>query len=231
MASLGASTAYRYTRNSLALAVLLAALLFFSRQRTGEAAGRTSRVPFYTTADFTAEWISPSEPGYASIHRIGPFSLKNQEGEVITNDSLRGKIYVANFFFSRCTSLCPKMLRNLREIQHAFRDEPSVVLVSHSVMPSVDSEPVLRSFARANGVTSGKWHLLTGDKETIYGLARRSYFAEKRQGLDKKSDELLHTENMVIVDRQGRLRGIYNATLPVEAERAIEEIKELLREP
>ena len=148
----------------------------------------------------------------------------------MSNVSLRGKLYVAIFFFTQCTSLCPKMLVNFRRIQRAFRDEPRVMLVSHSVMPSVDSEAVLRRYARENGVDSQKWKLLTGDKETIYALARRSYFAEKRAGLTKTDRELLHTENMLIVDGEGRLRGVFNATLPVEADRAIDELKLLLRE-
>jgi protein SCO1/2 len=97
-------------------------------------------------------------------------------------------------------------------------------------MPEKDSQDVLRSYAADNGVVAGKWHLLTGDKESIYSLARRSYFAEKQLGFRKDSGEFLHTENMLLIDRHGRIRGIYNATLPVDADRAIEDIHQLKHE-
>lgn len=241
MASSGGSTASRFTTTSLFLA-LAVALTLLVRARAGAseppaarapstaAADGASPIPFYNTADFTAEWIAPRDPRYARIHRIGPFALRDQEGETVTDASLRGKLYVATFFFTQCTSLCPKMLANLRRVQRAFRDEPRVMLLSHSVMPSVDSEAVLRRYARENGVDAQKWKLLTGDKETIYALARRAYFAEKRAGLAKSDRELLHTENMLVVDGEGRLRGVFNATLPVEADRAIDELRQLLRE-
>ncbi|HQY63400.1 MAG: SCO family protein [Myxococcales bacterium] len=199
-------------------------------QGTPAQGGGASLIPFYSTADFTAEWLAPVDPRYARIHRVGPFSLRDQQGELVSNASLRGKLYVASFFFTQCTSLCPKMLVNLRRVQRAFQDEPRVILVSHSVMPSVDSEAVLRRYARENGVDGQKWKLVSGDKETVYALARRSYFAEKRAGLRKSDRELLHTENMLIVDGEGRLRGVFNATLPVEADRAIDELRQLLRE-
>lgn len=187
-------------------------------------------LPFYLSADLTAEWLERGSARYAQVPRIAPFSLRSQDGDTVTNASLRGKIYLANFFFTACQGVCPKMLKNLRALQEALAADPDVVLVSHSVTPSQDSVDVLRDYAQQNGIRSGRWLLLTGPKETIYDLARRSYFAEKRGGLQKSASEFLHTENMLLVDRQGRLRGVYNATLPVEAERALEDIRQLQRE-
>ena len=112
----------------------------------------------------------------------------DQTGQRVTNATLSGKVYVANFFFSRCQAICPKMLKNLRHVQDAFATEPAVALVSHTVLPAADSQPVLAAYAQANGVRAGKWHLLTGDKEAIYDHARTSYFAEKRPGLTKSAD-------------------------------------------
>lgn len=240
MESSAARTAFRYTRSSLLLLAMVLVGLCLLRPRSSRARASEPRalpgaaaslIPFYSTADFTAEWIAPSDPRFARIHKIAPFALRNQEGEAVSDETLRGKVYVATFFFSSCTSLCPKMLANLRKIQRTFREDPAVALVSHSVMPSVDSEAVLRKYAHQNGIERGKWHLLTGDHDVIYGLARHSYFAEKRQGLTKKNSELLHTENLVLVDRAGRIRGIYNATLPAEVDRVIAEITTLLGEP
>jgi protein SCO1/2 len=192
------------------------------------AAQDSSGLPFYATADLTAEWADPGSARDRSMHRIAPFALRGQDGQTVTHETLRGKVYVANFFFTSCQGICPKMLKNLRAIQDAFAGQEDVVLVSHTVMPSVDSQEVLQAYAKANGIRSGKWHLLTGPKETIYDLARRSYFAEKRLGSQKGDSEFLHTENMLLIDQQGRIRGVYNATLPMEAERAMEDIRLLL---
>ena len=234
MASSAASTAFRFTKKSSAVLVLFSAcalLGWCARAKTGAAPGLSpDGLPYYSTADFTAEWIAPSDARYASIHTIAPFSFVDQQGAVVSNETLKGKIYVASFFFTDCQGVCPKMQANLRQVQHAFRDDDAVALVSHTVMPSVDSVETLRAYAERNGVRPGKWHLVTGEKEEIYALARRSYFVEKRLGVGKKSNEFLHTENMVLVDRHGRIRGIYNGTVALDAERIIEQIRELERE-
>ena len=189
------------------------------------------RLPFYCAEDFTAEWIAPTDPRYPKIHRIARFSLLNQQGDLVTNGTLAGKIYVANFFFTSCPGICPKMATNFLRVQTAFANDDDVRLVSHSVMPDSDTPEVLRTYAAEHGVVAGKWHLLTGDKQSIYTLARRSYFAEKLLGFRKDTSEFLHTENMMLIDRHGRIRGIYNATLPVDADRAIDDIRLLQREP
>lgn len=231
MASWGASTASRYIRSSLLSLLLIGGgVLLWQGTRHARSAPAAATLPFYSDPDFTAEWISADSERYRAIHRIAPFSLRNQLGEVVSNDTLRGKIYVANFFFSSCQAICPKMVKNLRNIQSTFQDDADVMLVSHSVMPGTDSPDVLRAYAAANGISANKWHLLTGDKDAIYDLARRSYFAEKRLGINKQSGEFLHTENMLLIDRQGRIRGVYNATLPLDAERVIADIRQLKAE-
>ena len=231
MAWSGASIVSLFIRKGVL--VLLLCLLSGVLWWRADCGGRTRQgtLPFYSTEDFTAEWVAPSSPRYGSIHKIAPFSLRNQQGELITQASLAGKIYVVNFFFSSCPGICPKMASNLRRIQTAFASDEDVRLVSHSVMPDKDSVEVLRQYAAEHQITSGKWHLLTGDKEAIYALARRSYFAEKQLGVGKKPGEFLHTENMFLVDRHGRIRGVYNATLPVEADQAIADIRQLKSEP
>ena len=220
MALSGASTVSRFIKGGLLLLLLgVCAALYLA---TSSVRAVTLPLPFYSSEDFTAEWMEPSDPRLPKLHRIAPFSLRNQAGELVTNATLQGKIYVANFFFTGCQGICPKMATNLSD------DE--VLLVSHSVMPEKDSQEVLRSYAADNGVVAGKWHLLTGDKESIYSLARRSYFAEKQLGFRKDNGKFLHTENMLLIDRHGRIRGIYNATLPVDADRAIADIHQLKHE-
>lgn len=187
-------------------------------------------LPFYNTPVFNAEWIDEQDPAYSKIHTIDSFSLTNQVGQVITNDSLAGHIYVANFFFTSCPSICPKMTGNLKKLQDTFATNRQLKLVSFSVMPWVDSVPKLRKYGYEHGVDPARWYLLTGEKERIYNLGRRSYFAEKGLGIQKDSTSFLHTESMLLVDKKGRIRGIYNATQPVDIERVTDDIRVLLAE-
>ncbi|MCX6183349.1 MAG: SCO family protein [Bacteroidetes bacterium] len=187
-------------------------------------------LPFYNSAQFDAEWIKSDEARYDSIHLVDTFSLKNQLGHTITKDSLDGYIYVANFFFTTCSSICPKMVSNLQVLQDSFATNSAIKLVSFSVMPWVDSVPALKEYGEIHDVNPNKWHLLTGSKERIYDLGRKSYFAEKGLGLQKTTDEFLHTESMLLIDKKGRLRGIYNATQKVDIGRVLEDIQVLLCE-
>ena len=186
-----------------------------------------TRLPFYNEADFTPEWIEQSDLGYMNIHRIADFNLTNQNGELVSNATLEGKIYVADFFFTLCPGICPKMTSNMARIQEEFIEDEGVMLVSHSVMPWTDSVSVLKEYADVRGINNEKWYLLTGGQDEIYNLARQSYFAEKEIGLDKSTDEFLHTENFVLIDGKGRIRGVYNGTLPLEMTRLIQDIRTL----
>lgn len=133
----------------------------------------------------------------------------------------------AGFCFTICPGICPKMTSNLSLVQHEFEQGASVRLVSYSVMPWVDSVAVLKDYAELRGVNSEQWNLLTGPKEEIYQLARQSFFAEKEIGIDKSSDGFLHTENFILIDGSGRIRGVYNGTLPLEVKRLISDIRTL----
>ena len=183
------------------------------------------RLPFYNTPDFTPQWISITDKKYSSIHTIAPFSFFNQNGANITNKNVEGKICVANFFFTTCTSICPKMMNNLKKVQQAFLNNKDVAILSHSVLPETDSVQRLSSYARQFHVNSDQWWLLTGNKDEIYQMARKSYFADEETGYNKSSHEFLHTENCVLVDQKGRIRGVYNATLELEMNKLIEHIK------
>jgi protein SCO1/2 len=187
-------------------------------------------LPFYNTADFTAEWIRPTDPPYAHIHCIDTFRLQNQSAHTITNDSLDGYVYVANFFFTTCLSICPKMINNLGFLQDTFAANPKVKLVSFSVMPGTDSVSRLKEYGNAHNINPGKWYLLTGSRERIYTLGRQSYFSEKRAGLEKDSSAFLHTESMLLIDTHGRIRGIYNATDKKDIGRVAADIRILLAE-
>ena len=187
-------------------------------------------LPFYNSADFTAEWINDESPKYQQIHTINPFSFQDQSGEIYNSDSLKGKIYVANFFFTICPSICPKMTNNLSILQSKFTREKNFKLISFTVMPWIDSVATLKKYAEKHHINANQWHLLTGQKEDIYTLGRQSFFAEKTIGLKKGSSDFLHTEALLLIDRNARIRGIYNATNPDEMERIIENINTLLNE-
>lgn len=212
----------RLLRNSL----LIAALVLFSCKSKKD----VSAMPFINKPDFTPEWIAKNDPAYDSIHRIPAFSFTNQNGETITEKTVDGKIYVANFFFTKCGSICPKMTGNMGIIQEKFKNNNEVLLLSHSVTPDMDSVPVLKKYAADHGVISGKWHLLTGKEEEIYALARKQYYAGDTIGYYREGNDFLHTENFILVDKHRRIRGVYNGTLPLEAERLIEDINTLLKE-
>jgi protein SCO1/2 len=210
----------------IAVMILLTTLLLSCKQRGKE----TLPLPFINKPDFTPEWIEASSPEYKNIHSIPSFSFTNQNGETITEKTVDGKIYVADFIFTKCGSICPKMMSNMSKVQEAFKNDAGILLLSHSVTPDMDSVPVLKNYAEAKGVISGKWHLLTGNKEEIYSLARKQYYAGDTIGFYQNANEFLHTENVLLIDKHRRIRGVYNGTLPLEMERLIEDIGELKKE-
>lgn len=210
--------------------LILIGILFISSSCNNPIIEEEEKLPFYNTAEFDAEWISETNPAYSSIHTIDTFALENQLGHAITKDSLDGYLYVANFFFTTCPSICPKMMSNLQTLQDSFANNNQIKLVSFSVMPWVDTVNQLRVYGASRHINATQWYLLTGKKERIYELGRKSYFAEKGLGLQKNNTEFLHTESMLLIDKRGRIRGIYNATQKVEMERVIDDIRTLLKE-
>ncbi len=181
-------------------------------------------LPFINQPDFTPEWIKASDSNYSSIHQIPKFSFTNQDNQPVTEKTVEGKIYVANFIFTRCNNICPKMTSNMDILQQEFKEDEEVIFLSHSVTPEMDSVPVLKKFATEKGVKSGKWHLLTGNKDEIYELAKQQYYAGDTIGFYQKRNEFLHTENFILVDKHRRIRGVYNGTLRIEMDRLIEDI-------
>ncbi|MBC7408089.1 MAG: SCO family protein [Arcicella sp.] len=188
-----------------------------------------NRLPFYHTADFTPQWISDKSQ-LDTLHSLANFEFTNQNNQKITQENLRGKIHVACFFFTLCPSLCPKIMGNMKVVQDSFQHDKNFIIASYSVMPDRDSVPMLRSYATKNQIIDNKWHLLTGDKKQIYQLARKSYFADENLGVQKGENDFLHTENFILVDKNLRIRGIYNGTLSLEIEQLIKDIRVLQKE-
>ena len=180
-------------------------------------------LPIFNPSDVNPELVDTTVQYISKYHTISDFSFTNQNGKSITQKDYEGKIYVADFFFTSCKSICPKMTTNLVEVQKAFLDNPKVKLLSFSVMPYIDSVSVLKEYAKINSVIDSKWNLVTGDKKAIYAMARKSYLAVK-QGKPEELYDMVHTENFVLVDSKRRIRGFYDGTKKEEIQRLIEDI-------
>lgn len=186
-------------------------------------------LPIFNPADVNPELVDSTVQYIRKYHKIPAFSFVNQNGKIITDKTYAGKIYVADFFFTTCGSICPKMTNNMALVQHAYLTDSRVMFLSHTVFPEIDSVAVLKRYAQEKGVNDRKWNLVTGDKKEIYSLARKSYLAVK---LGKPSElyDMVHTENFVLVDAQKRVRGFYDGTNKEEIERLIADIQLLLQE-
>jgi protein SCO1 len=190
-----------------------------------------SNLPYYNTPDFMPVFATSKKEAAQQIdHRIGSFTFTDQNGNIISDKTIEGKIHVANFIFTSCGSICPVMTKHMKLLQTSFQNEPAVVMLSFSVTPWIDSVGRLKRFADNNDIVAPNWHLLTGNKGEIYQLARKDYFAEEDLGFTKDSSEFLHTEHVLLVDRSKRIRGIYNGTLQLEIEQLIKDIKQLAEE-
>ncbi|MCP4975823.1 MAG: SCO family protein [Maribacter sp.] len=157
-------------------------------------------------------------------HTIADFSLTNQNGKTISQDNYKDKIYIADFFFTTCLTICPIMTKNMAEIQEQIIDDTNVLLLSHSVTPVIDSVEQLKKYALEKGVVDAKWNLVTGDKKQIYELARKSYLAVKTDG-DGGPFDMIHTENFILVDKERRIRGFYDGTKTEEIEKLMAELE------
>lgn len=187
-------------------------------------------LPYYNTADFTPNWYTEKQLDTLKLHKISDFSFIDQEGKKVSNETVKGKIYVANFFFTICPSICPNMTQNLLTVHHTFKNDADILMLSHSVMPATDTVAQLKKYANRWEIDAQRWHLLTGEKDKIYALARQSYFAEKEIGLQKDKNEFLHTENAFLIDKNGYIRGVYNATLALDVENLVKDIQVLKTE-
>jgi len=169
------------------------------------------RLPIFQPSMVNFELVDSTLQHVKKFHKIAPFKMTNQNGETITDEDYNGKIYVADFFFTTCPTICPKMTANMGELQRVFRKDSQVMLLSFSVTPKVDSVAQLKRYATEKGVEDSKWNLVTGDKKEIYTLARQSYLAVKSDGDGGKYD-MIHTENFILVDPEQRIRGFYDGT-------------------
>ncbi len=183
-------------------------------------------LPIYQPAMVSEELVDSSIQHQMKYHKIADFSLTNQNGEIVTQDTYKDKIYVADFFFTTCPTICPIMTDHMYQIQKEIINDDDVMLLSHSVTPKIDSVPQLKKYAIKKGVIDRKWNLVTGDKKEIYKLARKSYLAVKTDGNGDEYD-MIHTENFMLIDKKRQIRGFYDGTNLEDIEQLLEDIETL----
>ena len=187
------------------------------------------RLPVYQPDMVNSELVDASVREVRKYHRIADFTLVNQNGDTITEEYYKDKIYIADFFFTTCQTICPIMTDHMLKLQEKLKNDPDVLLLSHTVIPKADSVPQLKKYALEKGVNDAKWNLVTGDKKQIYELARQSYLAVKSEG-DGGPFDMIHTENFVLVDKDRRIRGFYDGTDETAIEDLLHDIQVLKNE-
>ncbi|QYA24981.1 SCO family protein [Gramella sp. MT6] len=187
------------------------------------------RLPVYQPDMVNAELVDSTKQYVRKYHKIADFELVNQNGDTVTQEDYKDKIYIADFFFTTCLTICPIMTDHMINIQEKIKNDDEVYLLSHTVFPVTDSVPVLKKYAEEKGVIDEKWNLVTGDKKQIYDLARKSYLATKSTGDGGKYD-MIHTENFVLVDKDRQIRGFYDGTDPEAIETLMHDLKVLKAE-
>ncbi|WP_338768839.1 SCO family protein [Bernardetia sp. ABR2-2B] len=219
-----------YKNLAVLLTILVLPALFIFFLMTGETKHKVLPIMYsLRLPEFDPTFIKASgcEPNFVdSTHRTIPFSLTNQLGETISQEDLRGNIYVANFILTRCTqNICPKMASEMIRVQEAFKDDKNVKIISYSIDPTYDTPKVLKEYAEKYGADNSKWHFLTGTEEEIFQQAKCSYFlpAEKKDTYVN----IDHSERFVLVDKKGQIRGYYKGTDLNDVDRLIHEIQVL----
>jgi len=213
----------------LVLITLFANLLLIN-QSWAEDSNKGATLPYYNSSEFSPHWLTPDSTELTNFHNISDFKFMNQLGEFVTQDDMKDKIYVASFFFTSCPGICPKMRSQLSNVQKEFINDDDVYMISHSIQPENDTVEVLQEYAVENDIQAGKWHLVTGKRDDIYTIAREDYFANEDLGEYVSNDDFLHTENIVLVDHNRHIRGIYNGLNKTSINHLISDINALKQE-
>lgn len=186
-------------------------------------------LPVYNPADINPDLVDESVKDVTKNHKVLSFLLINQNGKTITEKDCENKIYVTDFFFTTCKTICPVMTNNIALLQDKFKTDKDIKFLSISVTPNIDSVSVLKEYANKYKAIDEKWNITTGNKRHIYNLARKSYFATLNKG-DGGVQDFIHTENFVLIDKQKQIRGIYNGTDDEEMQILIKDIQLLQKE-
>jgi len=196
---------------------LIAISIFYSILKPKET------LPIYQPAQVNSKLVDASVAHRIKYHTVSDFNLINQNGDTITQAFYDDKIYVADFFFTTCQSICPVMTKNMKKVQDKLINDKEILLLSHSVTPEIDSVEQLKRYAISNKINDDKWNLVTGDKKQIYNLARKSYLAVEDNPIGQY--DMIHTENFILIDKKKQIRGFYDGTLELEIARLLDDIE------
>ena len=180
-------------------------------------------LPIYQPAEVNEKLVDSSIIHVAKYHKISDFKLTNQNGKEITQANYKDKIYVADFFFTTCQDICPVMTKNMYQLQEELKNDNEILLLSHTVIPEVDTVEQLKEYAIENNVDDSKWNLVTGDKKQIYDLARKSYLAVEDSNFNEY--DMIHTENFMLIDKEKQIRGFYDGTNSEDINRLLKDIE------
>lgn len=191
------------------------------------------QLPVIQPRDVNSEMVDPELIDMGIGHRIEEFSFLNQNNEEITLKDVEGKVFVAEYFFTTCQTICPVMTEEMTRVQKEFKGNEDVKILSFTVDPEVDDVEVMNAYAKEHNAVDGQWHFLTGEKKDLYKLARNSFFVLKpaeAQNLGDAGSDFIHTNNFVLVDQELRIRGYYDGTSSEEVDILMEDIQILLKE-
>jgi protein SCO1/2 len=193
----------------------------------------TKPLPVVNPIDVPEEMVDPELLRLGNGHRIGNFAFKDQFGRRFTREMVKGKVFVAEYFFTTCQTICPIMNRQMQRIHEEFKDNRNVELLSFTVDPEHDTPTILQEYAINHHADGSQWHFLTGDKRELYRVARKSFFLLKPAEAENQGDvgsDFIHTNNFVLVDKLLRIRGYYDGTSPKEIDRLMQDMRLLLKE-
>jgi protein SCO1/2 len=191
------------------------------------------KLPVINPIDISEEMVDPELLRVGYGHKIGDFSFLDQNGKTITQKDVKGKIFVAEYFFTTCQTICPIMNKQMQRVHEAYRGNDQVNILSFTVNPEIDTVEQMKRYADEHKANAEKWHFLTGEKDKLYELARKSFFVLKpaeSQNLGDVGSDFIHTNNFVLVDQKMRIRGYYDGTNKKEVDRLIKDIDLLLNE-
>ena len=190
---------------------------------------QADKLPILGERDAVTRQVDGETVTDSVYHTIPDFSFVSQDGDTVTQATLRGKIYVADFFFTSCPTICPKMKTQLKRVYERFNANPNVVLLSHTIDPAHDSVPVLKTFARELGVTGKNWLFVTGDRDKIYEIGQESYMVTAQEDASAPGG-VVHSGAFILVDTDRHIRGIYDGTTETGVDKLMADMDKLLRE-
>jgi protein SCO1 len=184
-------------------------------------------LPYFRSKELTPEWVSGREASGDAMHRIPAFALTSHRGARVTEGALRGRITLVHFFFAECGRVCPRAVGSISRLLQTMPTDSAFQVLSYTVQPAHDSVAALAAYASHHEITDARWQLLTGPWSDIASLAADGYFVNLRDGSSYGTDDLAHTETLVLIDQRSRIRGVYNATLVLDMEQIVRDVRTL----